>query len=79
MLADGIYHMEDTVYIVVLIVLFHLFGPRRVSESKDMVEVENSLNNQLHPVKPAKILVKLYTYLAALHFLMHSSIIDGPE
>jgi hypothetical protein len=25
--------MEDTVYIVVLIVLFHLFGPRRVSVS----------------------------------------------
>jgi hypothetical protein len=36
MLADGIYHMEDTVYTedtVVLIVLFHMFGPRRVSVS----------------------------------------------
>ena len=28
-----VYHMEDAVYIVVLIVLFYLFGPQRFSVS----------------------------------------------
>jgi hypothetical protein len=35
--------MEDTVYIVVLIVLFHLFGPRHVSVSRPSSEGASGL------------------------------------